>query len=166
MAVPWTGFPMKALLNRVRPLSKARYIRFETVRLDNKPGFLGPRKAPWPYHEGMTMAEAHNPLTMLATGIYGHPLPKQHGAPIRLVVPWKYGFKSIKSIVRMEFTEIPPPTFWNTLAPHEYGRRANVDPTVPHPRWSQATERMIGTRKRRDTLPYNGYGKYVAHLYT
>ena len=165
MAVPWTGFPMKALMDRVRPHSRARYVRFTTVRLDNKPGFRGPRSPHWPYTEGLTMAEAANPLTMLVTGIYGHPLPKQHGAPIRLVVPWKYGFKSIKSIVRIEFTDIPPRTFWNTLVPHEYGLRANVNPAVPHPRWSQATERMLGSRKRRPTLPFNGYGKYVAHLY-
>ena len=165
MAVPWTGFPMKALMDRVRPLSRARYVRFETVHLDKNPGFRGRRSAPWPYTEGLTIAEAANPLTMLVTGIYGHPLPKQHGAPIRLVVPWKYGFKSIKSIVRIEFTDNPPRTFWNTFVPHEYGLRANVEPDVPHPRWSQATERMIGSRKRRPTLPYNGYGKYVAYLY-
>jgi sulfoxide reductase catalytic subunit YedY len=122
--------------------------------------------APWPYTEGLTLEEAINPLTLLVTGIYGHPLPKQHGAPLRLVVPWKYGYKSIKSIVRIEFTDRQPRTFWNTLIPEEYDFLANVNPRVPHPRWSQETERMIGTGERRHTLLYNGYEKYVAHLYT
>lgn len=164
MAVPWTGFPMKALIDHSRPLSKARFVRFVS--------FLPPRNnpfsyfdAPWPYTEGLTMEEAVNPLTLLVTGIYGHPLPKQHGAPLRLIVPWKYGFKSIKSIVRIEFTEGQPSTFWNTLVSHEYDFWANVNPNVPHPRWSQATEKMIDTGERRPTLVFNGYEKYVAHLY-
>ena len=112
------------------------------------------------------MEEAINPLTLLVTGIYGHPLPKQHGAPLRLIVPWKYGYKNIKSIVRIEFTERQPATFWNTLIPHEYDFEANVNPNVRHPRWSQATERMIGTGERRSTLLYNGYENYATHLYT
>ena len=120
---------------------------------------------PWPYVEALTVEEAANELTMLATGIYGKPLPKQHGAPLRLVVPWKYGFKSIKSIVRIELTAEQPTTFWNTLIPEEYGFEANVNPAVPHPRWSQATELMIGTGEVRPTLPYNRYGEFVAHLY-
>jgi sulfoxide reductase catalytic subunit YedY len=120
---------------------------------------------PWPYYEGLTMEEAMNELTLMVTGIYGHELPKQHGAPLRLATPWKYGFKSIKGIVKIEFTSEQPKTFWNDLAPDEYGFAANVDPKVPHPRWSQATERVIDTGERIPTLPYNGYGEYVANLY-
>ena len=166
MAVPWTGFPMKALIDMVEPLSDARYVRMTT--------FLRPREAvgqwnfpefPWPYTEGLAMAEATNELTLLATGIYGDELPKQHGAPLRLVVPWKYGFKSIKSIERIEFTSEQPATFWNTLTPREYGFEANVEPEVPHPRWSQATEKLLGTDETRDTLLYNGYGEFVAQIY-
>ncbi|MBI3610372.1 MAG: protein-methionine-sulfoxide reductase catalytic subunit MsrP [Nitrospirae bacterium] len=164
MAVPWTGFPMKAFIDTVRPLSKARFIRFTTFHPARRSNPFT-WNAPWPYTEGLTMEEAVNPLTMLVTGIYGHPLPKQHGAPLRLVVPWKYGYKSIKSIVRIEFTEQRPRTFWNTVIPEEYDFPANVNPEVPHPRWSQATEKMIGTGERRPTLLYNGYEKYVAHLY-
>jgi len=165
MAVPWTGFAMHHLLKLVKPLSSARYVRFVT--------FLRPEEAPnqsrsygpWPYSEGLTMAEASHELTFLATGIYGHPMPKQHGAPLRLVVPWKYGFKSIKSIVGIEFTAAQPRTFWNTNRPHEYGFEANVDPKVPHPRWSQESERLIDTGERRPTLLFNGYGEWIAHLY-
>ena len=165
MAVPWTGFPMKALMDLVQPLSSAKYVRMLT--------FFKPEQSPeqlddgwpWPYFEGLTMAEATNELTLLVTGIYGHELPKQHGAPIRLIVPWKYGFKSIKSIVHLELVEEQPANFWNVLAPHEYDFWANVNPEVTHPRWSQATERMIGTGERRPTLLYNGYGDFVAHLY-
>lgn len=165
MAVPWTGFPFKALLDRVEPLSTARYVRFTTFY---KPSVaMGQRGyGPWPYTESLTMAEAMNELTLLVTGIYGHPLPKQHGAPLRLVTPWKYGFKSIKSITRIECVHEPPATFWNTLVPHEYGFQANVNPAVPHPRWSQQTERMIGTNERRPTLFLNGYQRWVGHLYT
>ena len=166
MAVPWTGFPMKAFIDLVQPLSAARYVKMTTfLRPQESPGQWIDPESPWPYTEGLTMAEATNELTLMATGIYGGELPKQHGAPIRLVVPWKYGYKSIKSIVRIEFTSAQPRTFWNDLAPHEYGFESNVDPKVPHPRWSQATERMLGTNKIRDTLLYNGYQKYVAHLY-
>lgn len=166
MAVPWTGFPMREFIKKVRPLSSAKYIRMRT--------FLNKRWAPqqqikfwqpWPYEEGLTMAEATNELTMLVTGIYGHELPKQHGAPIRLVVPWKYGFKNIKSIVRIEFVEEMPKTFWSTVVPEEYDFWANVNPEVPHPRWSQATERIIDTNEVRDTIKYNGYGEFVAGMY-
>lgn len=165
MAVPWAGFPMKAFIDHVRPLSSARFIRFVTYHWKNSGDFFS-FGAPWPYTEGLTMEEAVNPLTMLVTGIYGHPLPKQHGTPLRLVTPWKYGFKSIKSIVKIELTDRQPATFWNTVVPDEYDFWANVNPAVPHPRWSQATEKMIGTGERRKTLLYNGYGQYVAHLYT
>ena len=166
MTVPWTGFPFKALIDEVQPLSSARYVRLVTfIRPEQAPGQKNQPWYPWPYFEGLTLQEATNELTLLTTGIYGHLLPKQHGAPIRLVVPWKYGFKSIKSIVRIEFVEEPPPTFWNQLQPSEYDFQANVDPDVPHPRWSQATERLIGTGERVPTLLYNGYGEQVAHLY-
>lgn len=166
MTVPWTGFPMKALIDYVQPQSSAKYVRMVTFhRPDQAPGIKSQSWYPWPYFEGLTMEEATNELTMLATGIYGHALPKQHGAPIRLITPWKYGFKSIKSIVKIEFTKQRPPTFWNKLAPSEYDFWANVNPNVPHPRWSQATERLIGTMDRVPTQMYNGYGDYVAHLY-
>ncbi len=165
MAVPWTGFPLAALLKQVEPRPAARYVRFTTF---DHPKPLGMRLsfwAPWPYREGLTMAEATNELAILATGIYGHPLPPQHGGPIRLVVPWKYGFKSIKSIVRIELVAERPATFWNTLSSEEYDFQANVNPAKPHPRWSQATERMLGTNERRKTLLYNGYEEWVAGLY-
>ena len=170
MVVPWTGFPMKALLDRVRPLSKAKYVRLTTFMQPE----VAPRQAaklsfwtrePWPYTEGLRMDEAINELTLLTVGMYGHVLPKQHGAPIRLITPWKYGYKSIKSIVKIELTDKQPATFWNTLAPGEYGFLSNVNPRVPHPRWSQATERVIGTGNRQRTLPYNGYAAQVAGMY-
>lgn len=166
MAVPWTGFPMKALLDRVAPLSSARYVRMTTfLNPQVAPEQFGNPEWPWPYVEALTLEEAANELTMLVTGIYGQPLPIQHGAPIRLIVPWKYGFKSVKSIVSIEFVAQPPATFWNTLVPQEYGFTANVNPNISHPRWSQQTELMIGTQERRPTLLYNGYGDFVAHLY-
>ena len=165
MVVPWTGFPLSALLSRVEPRAEARYVRFISFSEPAPPGMRSMRWIPWPYHEALTLAEATNELTLLATGIYGHPLPAQHGGPVRLVVPWKYGFKSIKSIVRIELTAKQPPTLWTTVAPDEYDFQANVDPAVPHPRWSQATERVLGTEEKRPTLPYNGYGPWVAHLY-
>ncbi len=166
MTVPWTGFPLRALLERVRPLSSARHVRFVTFhRPDQAVGIREQPWYPWPYHEGLRMDEAMHELTLLATGIYGHPLPKQHGAPIRLVVPWKYGYKSIKSIVRIELVAEQPPTFWNTIAPDEYGFLSNVDPAVPHPRWSQARERLIPDMREVPTLPYNGYAAQVAGLY-
>ncbi len=165
MVVPWIGFPMKALLEKVQPKAEAQYVRMLTfLDADMAPQQRDPY-LPWPYFEGLTLAEAMNDLTLLTVGIYGHILPPQHGAPIRLIVPWKYGFKSIKSIVSIELTDQQPRTFWNTLAPREYGFEANVNPNVPHPRWSQASERMIGTGKRLPTLIYNGYGDAVAHLY-
>ena len=165
MAVPWTGFPLKALLDQVQPLSKAKYVRMvsfhEPFTAQGQLAFW----QPWPYVEALTVKEAMNELTILATGIYGHPLPKQHGAPVRLVVPWKYGFKSIKAIQRIELIDYKPQTFWNTLQPHEYGFTANVDPSVPHPRWPQTKEEMIGTGEIRLTQFYNGYGNFVADLY-
>ena len=164
MAVPWTGFPLKALLDLVEPMGTAQYIRFTSFYSPNIA--MGQRGyGPWPYTEGVTMAEATNELALLVTGIYGHPLPKQHGAPIRLVTPWKYGFKSTKSIVLIEFVSEQPATFWNTLIPHEYDFVANVNPSIPHPRWSQKTERMIETNERLPTLYLNGYEQWVGALY-
>lgn len=165
MAVPWTGFPLRTLIEQVEPLSSARFVRFTSF---HSPAVaMGQRGyGPWPYTEGLTIEEAMNELAMLVTGIYGHPLPKQHGAPIRLVVPWKYGFKSIKSIVSMEFLAERPATFWNVMVPHEYGFIANVNPDIPHPRWSQQSEKMIGTDQRLPTRYLNGYEKWVGELYT
>ncbi len=165
MAVPWTGFPFSALVKAVEPKSEARFVKLTTF-LDRTVA-VGQLRfwLPWPYVEGLTMDEAMNDLAMLVTGIYGKPLPKQHGAPIRLIVPWKYGFKSIKSIVAIEFVKDRPNTFWETLAPDEYGFWANVNPGFAHPRWSQATERMIGSDERRPTQIFNGYGEWVAKLY-
>ncbi len=165
MAVPWTGFPIKAFIDLVEPLSSAKFIRMLTFNnADQAPG-MRDTSYPWPYFEGLSLAEATNELSLFVTGIYGHELTKQHGAPIRLVVPWKYGYKSIKSIVRIEFTATEPGTFWSSLIPWEYDFMANVNPAVPHPRWSQAYERVIGTDERRPTLPYNGYAEFVAGLY-
>jgi sulfoxide reductase catalytic subunit YedY len=165
MAVPWTGFPFSALIKVVEPKSDARFVKLTTF-LDRTVA-VGQLRfwLPWPYVEGLTMEEAMNELTILVTGIYGKPLPKQHGAPVRLITPWKYGFKSIKSIVSIEFVKERPNTFWEILGPSEYGFWANVNPEFPHPRWSQATERMIGTDERRPTQIFNGYGKWVASLY-
>ena len=165
MAVPWTGFPIKAFIDVVEPLSSAKYMRMFTFHNPEQAVGMNDDAFPWPYFEGLTMAEAMNDLALLVTGIYGHELTKQHGAPIRLVVPWKYGYKSIKSIVRVEFVDQEPTTFWATLVPREYDFWANVNPEVPHPRWSQASERLIGTNERRPTLLYNGYGEFVAELY-
>lgn len=167
MCVPWTGFPLKDLIALVEPQPKATFVRFETFnRPEEAENIAYAPRYPWPYTEGLTLAEATNELTLLATGIYGSPLPKQHGAPVRLVVPWKYGFKGIKSIVRITLTDEQPDTFWNTLAPHEYPFEANVDPAVPHPRWSQRTEWMLPDRGQTyDTAIYNGYGDWVAKLY-
>jgi len=165
MAVPWSGFPMAALLTFAKPLGSAKYVRMETfVDAAQAPG----QKQfwyPWPYIEGVTMAEANNELAFMVTGMYGKPVPKQDGAPLRIALPWKYGFKSIKSIVRVSFTDKQPTTFWQTVGSDEYGFWANVNPEVPHPRWSQATERVLGTDERVPTLKWNGYGEYVAHLY-
>ncbi|MGH6618884.1 MAG: protein-methionine-sulfoxide reductase catalytic subunit MsrP [Alphaproteobacteria bacterium] len=165
MAVPWSGFAMKALVDFARPLSSAKYVRMET--LADKAVMPGLRQPwyPWPYTEGLTIAEATNELAFMATGLYGKPIPRQNGAPIRLAVPWKYGFKSVKSIVRFNFTDKRPVTFWEQLQKSEYGFWANVNPKVDHPRWSQATEMVLGKPGRVPTLPYNGYGEYVAGLY-
>ncbi|MGE3146252.1 MAG: protein-methionine-sulfoxide reductase catalytic subunit MsrP [Pseudorhodoplanes sp.] len=165
MAIPWSGFQFSKLVELAKPLSSATYVKMET--------FYDPKMAsgqraswyPWPYVEGLTMAEATNELCFLATGAYGKPVAKQHGAPIRLAVPWKYGFKSIKSIVRFSFTDQRPKSLWESLQASEYGFWANVNPQVPHPRWSQASEELIGTGERRPTLLFNGYGDYVAGLY-
>jgi methionine sulfoxide reductase catalytic subunit len=165
MAVPWSGFPMAKLVELAQPLSSAKYVRMETF-LD-KAVAPGQRQSwqPWPYVEALTVAEATNELTFLATGAYGKPMPKQHGAPIRLAVPWKYGFKHIKSIVRFSFVDKQPRSYWQDLQDSEYGFWANVNPEVAHPRWSQASEELIGTGERRPTLLFNGYGEYVAGLY-
>lgn len=166
MANPWTGFPLKALIDLVSPQSKARFVHFVTfLRPSQAPGQLD-RMYPWPYSEGLSIDEALNELSFLATGMYDKDLPRQNGAPLRLVVPWKYGYKSIKSIVRIEFSESRPATFWNTVNPREYPFESNVDPRVPHPRWSQESEFPIGSDETRDTLLYNGYGEFVAHLYS
>jgi len=165
MVIPWVGLPLADLLERFEPASRAKYVAFETL-YDPKQ-MPGQRRAvvEWPYREGLRIDEAMHPLTLIAVGMYGETLPVQNGAPLRLVVPWKYGFKSIKSIVRIHFSERQPTTTWNRLQPDEYGFYANVNPSVDHPRWSQARERPIGGWRRRDTLPFNGYAEEVAHLY-
>jgi sulfoxide reductase catalytic subunit YedY len=169
MIVPWNGFPLGDLLKRFKPNSRAKYVAFETVVRPSE--MRGQRRGvlDFPYLEGLTIEEAMHPLTLMVTGIYGIDLPNQNGAPLRLMVPWKYGFKSIKSIVRISFTEKMPPTTWSLAAPSEYGFYANVNPEVDHPRWSQATERVIGSGlfgKRQPTLMFNGYADQVASLYT
>ncbi len=165
IAVPWTGFPFRDLLDYARPLSGARYVVMETF-LD-KSVAPGQRQVwyPWPYVEGLTIEEAANELTMVGTGAYGTPMPKQNGAPLRLIAPWKYGFKQIKSIVRISFTDKRPKSFWEEIQGSEYGFWANVNPEVSHPRWSQATERLLGTGRRVPTQLYNGYAEQVADLY-
>jgi len=179
MVIPWVGFPIKKLLDKVEPLGDAKYVAFQTFYEGANPkgediklpaGANGMQSSlfagiPFPYVEGLRLDEALHPLAILATGIYGKVLPNQNGAPIRLIVPWKYGFKSIKSVVRMTLTAEQPPTTWNISAPNEYGFYSNVNPKVDHPRWSQATERRIGELSRRDTLMFNGYGEEVANLY-
>jgi sulfoxide reductase catalytic subunit YedY len=165
MAVPWSGFPLAALVAMAKPLGSAKYLKMVT--------FMDPSMAPeqkkffypWPYTEGLTMAEASNELSFISTGMYGHVMPKQDGAPLRLTVPWKYGFKSVKSVNHFEFTDQRPKTYWEALQSSEYGFWANVNPEVPHPRWSQATERVIGTDERKPTQLYNGYGEFVASMY-
>jgi sulfoxide reductase catalytic subunit YedY len=165
MAIPWSGFPFAKLVELARPLSSAKYVRMETFNDPSMaPGMRDPRY-PWPYVEGLTIEEATNELAFLVTGAYGKPVAKQMGAPLRLAVPWKYGFKSIKSIVRFNFTDQRPKGLWEALQPSEYGFWANVNPKVSHPRWSQADEEIIGRSERRSTLLFNGYGDYVAHLY-
>lgn len=166
MVVPWVGFPLSSLLKRVEPTGKAKYVAFETLHDPKQMPGQNKEALEWPYREGLRLDEAMHPLAILAVGIYGRVLPNQNGAPIRLVVPWKYGFKSIKSIVRIRLTERQPRTAWNVAAPDEYGFYANVNPDVDHPRWSQAKERRIGDFFRRDTLMFNGYGDEVAQLYS
>ena len=165
MAVPYSGFPLKALVDLVRPLSSAKYVKMTTFQDADVAG--GQRAAwyPWPYVEGLTMAEARHDLAFIATGLYGKPIPKQNGAPLRLAVPWKYGFKHVKGIVRFEFTDQRPKSFWEVIQASEYGFWANVNPEVPHPRWSQATERVLGLNEKVPTQLYNGYAEYVADLY-
>ena len=165
MAIAWTGFPFAKLIDLARPLGSAKYVRMETFNDPKVASGLRQTWYPWPYVEGLTIAEAANELTFLATGAYGHPIAKQQGAPLRLAVPWKYGFKSIKSIVSFSFTDKRPKGMWEALQSSEYGFWANVNPEVPHPRWSQASEEVIGTGERRPTLLFNGYGDYVAGLY-
>ena len=165
MAVPWTGFPMTELVKFAQPLSSAKYVVMQTFH--DKDMARGQKQVwyPWPYTEGLTIAEATNELTFMVTGVYGKPAANQFGAPLRLIVPWKYGFKSAKSLVRFLFTDKRPTTFWEQIQSSEYGFWANVNPEVPHPRWSQATERVLGSNARVPTLLYNGYGEQVAHLY-
>ena len=166
MAVPWTGFPFADLIALADPTAKANYVKMTTANYPSQmQNVRNNSHFPWPYVEALRIEEAANPLAFLATGIYGHEMPKQHGAPIRLVAPWKYGFKSIKSIVKIEFVETQPVTFWPSAEPTEYFFEANVNPVVPHPRWSQTTEVMIGSRDIHQTQPFNGYGEYVANLY-
>jgi sulfoxide reductase catalytic subunit YedY len=166
MVIPWLGFPLGALLKTLEPTSRAKFVAFET--LEDPTQMPGQRRKTldWPYVEGLRIDEAMHPLTLLAVGLYGKMLPNQNGAPLRLVVPWKYGFKGIKSIVRVRLVEEEPPTTWNLAAPDEYGFYANVNPAVDHPRWSQASERRIGDLRRRETLPFNGYADHVAQLYS
>jgi sulfoxide reductase catalytic subunit YedY len=172
MVIPWIGYPLSVLLKRAEPTSKAKYVEFTTLKDPEqfpaqKPGLFGLGGGlDWPYTEGLRLDEALHPLTLLTVGMYGRVLPNQNGAPVRVVVPWKYGFKSAKSIVRIRLTEEEPKTAWNKAAPQEYGFYSNVNPTVDHPRWSQATERRIGEFRRRKTLMFNGYADQVASLYT
>ncbi|HVN53567.1 MAG TPA: protein-methionine-sulfoxide reductase catalytic subunit MsrP [Anaerolineaceae bacterium] len=166
MVIPWTGFPLAALLKAAQPTGSAKYVRFVSANNpDQMPG-VSFNMFPWPYQEGLRLDEAMNDLAFLVTGLYGKPLPAQDGAPIRLVVPWKYGFKGAKSLIKIELVEKQPATFWSTTAPEEYGFYANVNPDVPHPRWSQSSERRIGELGRRKTLLFNGYAEQVGQLYT
>ena len=166
MVIPWRGFPLRDMLRRAEPSPSARYVAFQTLHDPEQMPGQQRRILDWPYVEGLRLDEAMHPLTLLATGLYGRDLPNQNGAPLRLVVPWKYGFKSIKSIVRITFTENQPPTTWNIAAPREYGFYSNVNPDVDHPRWSQARERRIGEFRRRETQLFNGYADQVAHMYS
>jgi sulfoxide reductase catalytic subunit YedY len=166
MVIPWLGFPLKKILDEVEPTSNAKYVRFETIYdPDQMPGLKSPWYQ-WPYIEGLRLDEAMNDLAIISTGLYGKELLPQNGAPFRLVVPWKYGFKSIKSIVKIDLVDEMPKSLWMAAAPHEYGFYANVNPEVDHPRWSQSSERRIGEAGRRRTLLFNGYEEEVAHLYS
>lgn len=175
MVVPWIGFPMRSLIEDVEPTSAAKFVRFTSYydsQVTPGPAWEFALNLPWPYVEGLRIEEMANELAFFAVGIYGRTLPKQHGAPIRMVLPWKYGFKGAKSIVKVEFLAEQPDTYWNVVSPNEYKFEANVEPEVPHPRWSQATEKIVGTNtnpfdwERQPTVIYNGYGDYVADLYT
>jgi len=166
MVIPWQGVALADVLKRFEPLGSAKYVAFESLADPAQMPGLASNILQWPYVEGLRLDEAMHPLTLLATGLYGEKLPPQNGAPLRLVVPWKYGFKGIKSIVKISFTADEPPCSWNRYAPNEYGFYSNVNPAVDHPRWSQATERRIGEFRRRDTLMFNGYADQVAQLYT
>lgn len=166
MAVPWTGFPISALIKEVQPKPEAKFLRMVTAfKPEQMPGIKSQPHYPWPYFEALRLDEAMNELALFVTGIYGKPLPKQNGAPFRLIVPWKYGLKSIKSIVKIEFTAKQPATLWSQVGPTEYGWYSNVNPKKAHPRWSQAFEKVIPSMERRPTLPYNGYEQFVAALY-
>jgi len=165
MIVPWSGFPMRSLVELCRPTGGAKYVVMKTLDKPSVMPGLGELFYPWPYTEGLAMDEATNDLTFIATGLYGKPIPRQNGAPLRLVTPWKYGFKSVKSIVSIDFSDKRPVSFWEKLQSSEYGFWANVNPQVPHPRWSQATEKPLGSDQRIPTLLYNGYGEFVAGLY-
>jgi sulfoxide reductase catalytic subunit YedY len=165
MTVPWTGFPLSRILQIAEPLASAKYVVFETAQDKVMSGLNAPFY-PWPYVEGVTIDEAANELAFISTGMYGKPLPPQNGGPIRLTLPWKYGFKSAKAIVKISFTDKRPATFWEGIQASEYGFWANVNPAVPHPRWSQATERLLGSDERVPTQIFNGYIEQVAHLYT
>jgi sulfoxide reductase catalytic subunit YedY len=165
MVIPWVGFPLAELIKRVEPLGSAKYVEFITLKDPKQMPGQRSRVLEWPYVEGLRLDEALHPLTILAVGLYGEVLPNQNGAPLRLVVPWKYGFKSIKSIARLRFVEKEPVSAWTRAAPHEYGFYSNVNPDVDHPRWSQARERRIGEFAKRKTLPFNGYAEQVASLY-
>ncbi len=165
MVIPWQGFPLRQLLDEVEPKADAKFVRFETLFDPEQMPGQNSRVYPWPYQEGLRLDEAIHDLTIIATGLYGKAMPNQNGAPLRLVVPWKYGFKSIKSIVKIELVDTQPDTLWSAIAPNEYGFYSNVNPQVDHPRWSQASERRIGETKRRPTLMFNGYEEEVAALY-
>lgn len=166
MVVPWTGVPLAAFVAWCKPKAKARFLKLTSfLRPEQAPGQRKADHYPWPYYEALRLDEARHPLAFLVTGIYGHGLPVQHGAPLRIAVPWKYGYKSAKSFVRVDFTAEQPGTLWNDLQPAEYGFLSNVDPATPHPRWSQATERDLATGDRIPTEPYNGYADLVADLY-
>ena len=167
MVVPWVGFPLRSLLDAVQPMGDAGFVRFESLGDETQmPGIGEQPWYPWPYFEALRIDEATHPLAFVAAGIYGHPLPNQHGAPLRLVLPWKYGFKSLKSLVKIELVAEQPGTFWNELVAEEYSFLGNVRPDLPHPRWSQASERMIPSGERVPTRMFNGYAKDVAHLYS
>jgi sulfoxide reductase catalytic subunit YedY len=164
MTVPWTGFPLSALIKLAEPLDSAKYVVFQTIQDKTMPGLDAPYY-PWPYTEGVTMAEATTDLAFMVTGMYGKPLPPQDGGPIRVALPWKYGFKSAKAIIKISFTDKRPHTFWEAIQPSEYGFWANVNPQVSHPRWSQATERLLGSDERVPTRLFNGYAEFVSSLY-